>query len=177
MSIVKADPHPAVLTDPLGNTVDIVTSAPTAGQVGIVVYPGSSSEVTQVQTAAEGPTNTTVPADAVQIGGKDINGKLQAVPVDSNNALKTSNIAVALHSYGQQSVANTATQIIAANTSRAALLVTNSGAATIFLGDASVTTSTGFPLAAGSTIGIPQTSALYGIVVTGTQTAGFLEFQ
>lgn len=177
MSTQKSDPHPVVATDANGNTVDAVTSAPTSGMVGLVVRPIPSSSVQPTQDGATGPTNTAAPADAIQVGGQDGSGNLQAMQVDSNKALKTSNIGVGLHSYGQVAILTTATQIIAANNSRAALLVTNEGTATVYLGDASVTTSTGFPLAAGATIGVPQVSALYGIAVAIGNNAGFLEFQ
>lgn len=111
-----------------------------------------------------------------------VSGSDYGVPVYANLGsavipVSPSNVGVTLHSYDQVSVGATATQILAANTSRAAILVTNNGSQIIYLGDASVTTSTGFPLAAGSTVGLPQTSALYGIVASSTATAGFLEFQ
>lgn len=177
MSVQKSDPHPVVATDPNGNTVDVLTSAPVSTNVGLVVRPIPSSAVQPTQDSSSGPTGSAAPADAMEVGGVDPSGNLQPIQMDSNKLLKTSNIGVGLHSYGQVAILTSATQIIAANTSRAALLVTNAGGATIYLGDASVTTSTGFPLASGSTIGVPQTSALYGVAAATGNTAGFLEFQ
>lgn len=176
MSVIKNDPHPAVLTDPSGNTVDVVTSAATAGKQGLVVYVVPSSSVAPVQGASEGPTNTTVPADATLIGGADGSGNLQALKVDGAQQLKVSNIGVSLNSYGQVTVTSSATQIKAALSTRAAILVTNAGTATVYLGDASVTTSTGFPLAAGATVGLPQATVLYGIVASTSQVVGYLEY-
>lgn len=176
MSVIKADPHPVVATDPSGNTIDVVTSAATTGKTGLVVYVVPSSAVSPVQGASEGPTNTTAPADATLVGGTDGSNNLQALQVDANKQLKVSNIGVALNSYGQVSVGVTATSIKGATAGRAALLVTNAGSTTVFLGDASVTILTGFPLAAGSTVGVPQTSALFGIVAASTATVGFMEF-
>ena len=163
MSIVKADPHPVVVTDPAGNTVDVVTSAPTAGMVGQVVYIAPSSAVSQVQSASEGPTNTAVPADATLIGGKDGSGKLQAAGIDANAALKTSNLGLStINSTGQVSV-NASTQIIAANPSRAAVMVTNtSPTVAAYWGNTGVTITTGQYLGPGLSVTIPVTAAIFG---------------
>lgn len=176
MSVVKADPHPVVSTDPLGNTVDVVTSAPVIGSTGMVVYLGNSSNVNQVQTAAEGPTGTAVPADAMLVGGKDGSGNLKALLVDTNSALKTSNLGVsAINATGQTSVANTSTQIIAANTARAAVVISNPGTADVYIGNTGVTISTGHWLGAGTAITLPVTTAVFGVVATGTQTVTYME--
>lgn len=177
MSIVKADPHPAVLTDPAGNTLDVVTSAPSAGQTGVVVYPVPSSAVTPTQDGATGPTNATAPADAIQIGGKDGSGRLQAAGIDANAALKTSNLGLStINATGQVSVANSSTQIIAANTTRAAVMISNpSSTIAVYLGNTGVTISTGQYLGPGNSITIPVTAAIYGVVATGTQTVTYME--
>jgi hypothetical protein len=179
VSTQKSDPHPIVATDPAGNTIDVTTSAPTAGMVGLVVRPIPSSTVTQTQDAADGPTNTTAPADAIQIGGQDGSGNLQALQVDPSKQLKVSNIGVTLHSYGQASVGTSPALVIAANTSRAALLLKNpaSNTAVIWVGDAAVATGNGFPLEPGTSVGWPATSVLWAVAAAAAQTLAYAEFQ
>ncbi len=48
-----------------------------------------------------------------------------------------------------------------------AVLVHNASAAAVYLGPANVTTTTGFPIAAGATLNV-NSNILYGIVATGT---------
>lgn len=176
MSVIKNDPHPVVVTDPNGNTIDVVTSAATAGKTGLVVYPVPSSSVAPVQGASEGPTNTTVPADATLIGAKDGSGNLQALQVDSSTALKTSNLGVStLNATGQVSVANTSTSIIGANAARAAVVIANPGSVAVYLGKTGVTISTGHWLGPSTAITIPTTDAIFGVVATGTQTVTYME--
>jgi hypothetical protein len=79
-----------------------------------------------------------------------------------------------LNATGQVAVALTATQIIAANT-RQGLLITNPSTVTVFVGGSGVTASTGQELLAGQSLSLPVTSAVYGIVATGTQTVSYLE--
>ncbi|HEY6767565.1 MAG TPA: hypothetical protein VI386_22645 [Candidatus Sulfotelmatobacter sp.] len=93
MSVVRADPHGVVITDNSGNTLDVVTSAPSAGQTGLVVYAVGGSAVTQTQDAADGPIGSAIPADAILIGGKDGSGNLQAVTLTSGG-VKTDGSAV-----------------------------------------------------------------------------------
>lgn len=76
----------------------------------------------------------------------------------------------------QTTVTTAATQIVAANTTRRAVLVTNMHTtATLYLGTASVTTSTGQALPAGASATIPFTGAVYGIVASSTLTATSLD--
>jgi hypothetical protein len=162
---IKADPHPAVLTDINGQTLSIATSAPSAGAVGVVVYPVESSSVDQVQTAAEGPTGATAPADAIQTGGVDANGNLQA-----------NKINYVINGTAQVSIGTGATQIIAANATRAGVLVSNpSSTVSVYLGGSGVTTSTGQILSPGNSITLPVSSAIYGVVATSTQTVSYVE--
>lgn len=79
--------------------------------------------------------------------------------------------------YGQITVASTATQIVAARTSRMDLTIANLGTVDIFIGDASVTTSTGFllPGVKGAALTLPTQAAVYGIVASSTQAISFIE--
>lgn len=80
------------------------------------------------------------------------------------------------------SVATTATRLdTAAETDTqpgSAVAVYNNGSATVYLGDSDVTTATGFPLAAGSSMAFEfdvSKDALYGIVASGTVAVRVLE--
>lgn len=76
----------------------------------------------------------------------------------------------------QVSVAATATQIVASNATRRAVLITNpSSSVTVYIGGAAVTTSTGQELLPGNSLSLPVTSAVYGIVATSTQTVSAVE--
>lgn len=73
-------------------------------------------------------------------------------------------------------IATTATQIRPANTLRKRLHITNTGATTAYIGTTGVTTGTGQPVAAGASIAtIEDTSAIYGIVASGTTTIRYAE--
>jgi len=88
----------------------------------------------------------------------------------------TEAVAGATLTAGQVSVANTATQIVAANTSRYSIVIRNNGTATVFLGPANtVTTANGHTLGAGETITFSTSSAIYGIVATGTNAVSFMQ--
>lgn len=69
------------------------------------------------------------------------------------------------------SVATTATALHASDADGQSLLVSNVGAATVYLGPAGVTTATGLPLAAGASVSINSLvggEVLYGIVAAST---------
>jgi hypothetical protein len=78
---------------------------------------------------------------------------------------------------GQVSVAASATQLLAANSGRRVALITNTHAtATLYIGTTSgVTTSTGHPLPAGTSMSISYSGALYGITASATITTGASE--
>jgi hypothetical protein len=79
-------------------------------------------------------------------------------------------------STNQISVAATATLIIAANAARKGVLVTNpSTSVTVYLGLSGVTTGTGGILPPLSSVFLPITGAVYGIVASSTQTVSFME--
>jgi|TARA_Y100000310_G_scaffold192960_1_gene192910 quinol-cytochrome oxidoreductase complex cytochrome b subunit len=79
--------------------------------------------------------------------------------------------------YGQVSVANTATVILAANIRRTSILVKNDGSADIYVGgDSSVTTSNGLIISPGEGVSFPEYyGAIHGIVASGAETASYLE--
>lgn len=92
-----------------------------------------------------------------------------AVPVKEQGA---ANIA-----YGQITVTNAATQIIAARALRRTVIITALGTVDVFLGDNAVTAATGSLLLGtkGSAIVIPTNVAVYGITAASTQAVSFME--
>lgn len=71
-----------------------------------------------------------------------------------------------------------ATKIVAQNTGRKTVLITNLGSVAIYLGpNSNVTTTTGqlLPGTAGASISIPSTSAVWGIAASATQAVSFLD--
>jgi hypothetical protein len=90
--------------------------------------------------------------------------------------MATSNIRVrvqvgVLSTPAAVTVAATATLLLAANSARKQAIVVNNGTADMFVGGSGVTTTTGLPLYPGNEMVLPTTSALYAIVVSGTQNA------
>jgi len=84
----------------------------------------------------------------------------------------------ALNATGQVSVTNAATLIIAANTSRQGVVITNtSTTVTVFVGASGVTATTGQALLPGNSLTAPATSAFYGITAASTATVSFMEVQ
>lgn len=74
------------------------------------------------------------------------------------------------------SVATTATLIKAANTDRLRLLIYNNSDKDVYIGIATVTTSTGFKIASGEAYEYSDTEAIYGIQGdTGTKDIRYLE--
>lgn len=79
---------------------------------------------------------------------------------------------------GQVSVGAAATLIVAQNTGRKAVVVTNTSTTAVYVGaNKNVTTSNGqlLPGVVGASLSIPSTSAIYGIVATGSETVTFLD--
>ena len=77
---------------------------------------------------------------------------------------------------GQATVTGVATQIVPAYPSRSGIVIINTGATTVYIGEnASVTTSTGFPLLASTSVSLATTGALYGITSGGSDIVGYLE--
>lgn len=75
-------------------------------------------------------------------------------------------------------VATTATLVYTARDGGSSVLVRNAGSASVFLGDATVTTASGFELVAGSAVRLDFTQksdTVYGIVATGTNRVDAIE--
>lgn len=84
-------PASSIITDRDGVTgAEVVSSAPVAGQTGLVVYPVPSAAVTPTQDGADGTVGATAPTIAIEIGAVDANGKLQHLNVDSAGNLLVS---------------------------------------------------------------------------------------
>ena len=77
----------------------------------------------------------------------------------------------------QVSITSAATAIVAARSTRRSVLIINHGTTDVYIGGAAVTTSTGILLAGteGAAIGIGTTAAVYGIVVSSSQTVSYIE--
>jgi hypothetical protein len=77
----------------------------------------------------------------------------------------------------QVSITTTATQIVADNYGAEQVTIQNLGPTAVYIGGPGVTTSNGFPIqgAAGTSLTLPATTAIYGIVAAGTQTVAVLE--
>jgi len=67
---------------------------------------------------------------------------------------------------GQVSITQTATSIVPASQQRTGVLITNAGTVDVYIGNSSVTTTTGalIPGIKGSSVAIPTRDAVYGIV-------------
>ncbi len=87
-----------------------------------------------------------------------------------------------ISTYGAVTVTGAATQIMASNMERKGCVIVNNGAVTIYLGmDASVTSSTGLPLAAGATFGNSNfyalwRGAIYGVTASSSSDTRFWEW-
>jgi len=85
-------------------------------------------------------------------------------------------------SYNTVTVADTATQILAANARRKGCLIRNNSSQTVYLGfDSSVTTSNGLPLGANETLMNSgqfeaYRGAIYGIVASSTSDVRYWDF-
>ena len=76
----------------------------------------------------------------------------------------------------QVTVTGSATQIVPAYSSRSGIVIVNTGATTVYIGEtAAVTTATGFPVIAGTSVSFSTTGAVYGITSGGSCVCGFLE--
>lgn len=146
----------------------------------LAVGPASAQSTAVVVSSCGTPPQSYVAGQFVSMT-VDTNGNLcSSASGGGGSSVTVQNLAVgAAHlSTSQVSVANTATQIVAARigtsgTGRVAVTVVNTGAVAVYLGATSgVTTSTGtlLPAVAGASVTINTTSAVYGIVATGTET-------
>ena len=83
-----------------------------------------------------------------------------------------------INSTNQVSVGTNATLIIGAvkgNASRQSVTIYNTSGATVFVGASNVTTTTGHGIAAGQSLTLAVTGAVYGVVVSSTSTVSYIE--
>lgn len=109
------------------------------------------------------------------IQGMDASGNPHRVRTDAAGFVATNPAVGTTLNVNQISVGTAATAIVQANTNRTQLVVTNIGAATVFLGGSGVTTATGQALLANATITLPTSAAVYGIVAAGTVAVTYAE--
>lgn len=155
----------------------VLTMQGVSGGEPIPISPSAS--VTPTEDSADGTIGQPIGTIVILVGAKDNNGNFAPLQINSQGQLIVDSAATGvgvLNATGQVSVGNSATQIIAANTSRSGVVITNpSASTTIYVGTSGVTTSTGAILPPGSSLTLPVTSAVYGIVATGTQTVSYAE--
>lgn len=112
------------------------------------------------------------------LGLPDANGGQNAADVDSSNRLQvalTASTGGSLNATGQVTVANSATQIIAAGTRQGVLITNPSASVTVFIGGSGVTTGNGQELLPLQSVSLPVVSAVYGIVSSSTQVVSYVE--
>lgn len=88
--------------------------------------------------------------------------------------------AVAWSTPGAINLGTASTQLAAARsgvsgTGRVQIIISNQGTDTIYIGPGAVSSATGFPIAAGTSVTLPTQGAVFGIAATGTQAVGVLE--
>lgn len=89
LNIVRA-PDSHLLTDKAGSVAaEVVSSAASAGQTGLVVYPVPSAAVTPTQDSADGTVGSTAPTVGILACGVDVNGNLKAIGVEASAAAAT----------------------------------------------------------------------------------------
>lgn len=78
---------------------------------------------------------------------------------------------------GQVSVGTTSTQIVAARAGRSRVIISSAGGAVLYVGVTGVTTATGVYIgnAAGATITLETSAAVFGVIGTGTMTVSYIE--
>src|SRR5208337_378492 len=135
----------------------------TPGNPGVVTIEGGGGSGTlPTSDTADGVIGSTAPIDAIQIGGQNPSGKLEAIQLDANNKLLESPIGVTLNATGQAAL-TISTLIIAANASRAAVVIANTSTThAVYIGATGVTNATGHWVGPSTAVSMPVRSALYG---------------
>lgn len=76
---------------------------------------------------------------------------------------------------GQAALSTSAAQVLAANTARRSVVITNHDASiSVYVGATGVTTSTGLLIKAGAAVTINSTAAIFAIAASGTPTVSYL---
>ena len=144
----------------------------------------ASVAVTSIVSSAPDVSLVTVgldPAQPLPAGSNSIGsvvnaaGSAQIGSVYVNNPVGAANVASAQISIGVSATAIVAARTGAAGTGRVAVTLFNNGAATVYLGGSSVTTSNGMILPPGASMTINATAAIYGISGAAGQTISAME--
>jgi len=96
---------------------------------------------------------------------------------ESNITQSISNIldGTSISQVSPVTVTNTATLIFNINLNRGSITILNNGSEIVYIGDATVTTSTGMPVQPSEKITLHNTGSLYGITATGTSEIRIIE--
>jgi hypothetical protein len=155
----------------------VLTIQGVTGGEAIPITP--SAAVVPTEDSADGTIGQPIGTVVILVGAKDNNGNYAPLQINSSGQLIVDSAATGvglLNATGQVSVGTGSTQIIAANTSRSGVLITNpSSTVTVYIGNSGLTTSTGAILPPSSSLTLPVTSAIYGIVASSTQTVSYVE--
>jgi hypothetical protein len=102
---------------------------------------------------------------------------LDAVTINDSDdgALPIHQMGGATITTGQLAVTTTAQVLIASNTKRFSVVITNTGASTVFLGTSSVSTANGHALPSGNSISFRSSTAIYAIAAATGNTITFCE--
>ena len=144
--------------------------------VWVNVKSGSiSSTVTGSKTPADSYSNPTDAINSFSLMGI-YNGTTWDRAKGTGGALNVSTAVASSFTTGQVSVTTSATQIVASNSSRRSVIIRNQGGTDMYIGGSTVTTSNGLLLKASETITLDRnTAAIYGVVASGSTTAGYLQ--
>lgn len=160
------------IVDPVNTTLAVNvftgTPAPSPNYLCVGVVEWSADVVLPTQDSADGVIGGAVAPDfGIQIGFMD-GGIYTAVSEATPLPIIDLNEGAANLDTDQIDVLDTATQIVPANPLRRGVSITNLGTNDVWLGTASVTSSTGDLLIGvrGAAVYIPTTAAVYGIVDT-----------
>lgn len=153
--------------DAIHNTGDVGVMVLGVRDDTLSVFSGAENDYEPFHMTSTGRLYTSATIDAALPAGTNNIGDVDVV----------SQVGAANFATGQVSVGTTATQIAATRATRRAILIVNHGTTEVFLGGATVTTTTGLKLEGvdGAAASLPITGAIYGIVASGSQTVSFME--
>lgn len=115
-------------------------------------WPGNSTDGALVNLGSN--NDVTISSGSATIGSVEVDG----------TALTNS----------QTTVDSTADEIVAASAGRQGAIITNQGSVACYIGDSNVTTSNGFLLNAGESVGLQTDTAIYGVTASSSTTIGAL---
>lgn len=160
------------ITKILGSVIQTVKAASTAAVATdtALVVAVSPNNVLKV---GDGTTTLTMKAASTAAAAADV---AAVVAISPNNTVPVKQVAGAF-TVTQVSLSTSAAQIVAANTARQGLVIKNMDAAiVIYLGATGVTSSTGYPLAAGESVALSISSgAWFGVAASATPKVAAIE--